>query len=143
MKNFIINESTEEEAKSVLKGLIEYNSSKVSLLQEPPFITINRVIKKPNADGNVLAGINSKLNGWKCLHIEILWVEEEFRRCGYGTVLLNEVERAAKNLGSSLIRLETYDFQAKDFYLKHGFEIFGVLDNCPNGHKFYFLKKQI
>jgi len=32
---------------------------------------------------------------------------------------------------------------SKDFYLKHGYEIFGVLDNCPKGHKRYYLKKTL
>ncbi|PPE03578.1 hypothetical protein HCUR_00960 [Holospora curviuscula] len=25
----------------------------------------------------------------------------------------------------------TFDFQVKDFYLKQGYEIFGVLEDCP------------
>ena len=40
-----------------------------------------------------------------------------------------------------LIHLDTFDFQAKDFYLKHGYEVFGVLDDCPKGHKRYYMKK--
>ena len=33
------------------------------------------------------------------------------------------------------------NFQAKDFYIKHGYEVFGVLDDCPKGHKRYYMKK--
>lgn len=29
----------------------------------------------------------------------------------------------------------------KDFYIKHGYEVFGVLDDCPKGHKRYFFNK--
>jgi hypothetical protein len=29
------------------------------------------------------------------------------------------------------------DFQAKDFYKKNGYEVFGELDNVPDGHKRY------
>ena len=43
----------------------------------------------------------------------------------------------------ALIHLDTCDFQSKDFYLKQGYEIFGVLDNCPKGHKRYYLKKML
>ncbi|WP_423236642.1 hypothetical protein [Clostridium chromiireducens] len=31
--------------------------------------------------------------------------------------------------------------QAKDFYLKNGYEVFGELDNVPLGHKRYYMKK--
>ena len=62
---------------------------------------------------------------------------------GYGSILLKEVEKIAKEKGCYLIHLDTFDFQAKDFYVKHGYEVFGVLDNCPPGHKRYFMKKDI
>lgn len=40
-----------------------------------------------------------------------------------------------------LIHLDTFDFQAKDFYMKHEYEIFGILDDCPIEHKRYYMKK--
>jgi len=141
MKNYIIEESTKEECKVINNGIIEYNASKVPFTQEPSFLQINRVIKDPN--GDIRAGINSLLYCWKCLHIGALWVKEEYRQKGYGSVLLNEVEKIAKEKGCNLIQVDTFDFQAKDFYLKHGYEVFGVLDECPPKHKYYFLKKNI
>jgi len=57
--------------------------------------------------------------------------------------LLKYVEDEAKTIGARLVRLDTYDFQTKDFYLKHGYEIFGVLEDCPKGHKRYYLKKDL
>lgn len=141
MTNYFIEESTREEYVLVDDGIVEYNSSKVPFTQDPPFISINRVIK--GASGEVLAGINSLLYCWKCLYIDVLWVKDEYRNEGYGSVLLNEVERIAKEKGCNLIHLDTFDFQAKDFYLKHGYEIFGILDGCPSDHKRYYMKKNI
>lgn len=141
MKNYVIEESTREEYNLVDKGIVEYNLSKVPFTQEPSFVPINKVIKGEN--GEVLAGINSLLYCWNCLYIDVLWVKKEFREEGYGTVLLNEVEGIAKERGCKLIHLDTFDFQAKDFYLKHGYEIFGVLDDCPLEHKRYYMKKNI
>ncbi len=80
---------------------------------------------------------------WDYLHIDILWVKEEFRAEGYGSILVKEAEKVAKEKGCKLITLETFDFQAKDFYLKHGYEIIGVLDGCPLEHKVYYMKKNI
>ncbi|WP_066498011.1 GNAT family N-acetyltransferase [Abyssisolibacter fermentans] len=141
MKNFIIEKSTREDYRVVDNGIVEYNASKVPFTQEPPFLPINRVIK--GIDGDIRAGINSMLYCWNCLSIDVLWVKEEFRKNGYGSALLNEVETIAKENGCKLIHLDTFDFQAKDFYQNHGYEVFGVLDDCPSEHKHYFMKKNI
>jgi len=141
MKNYVIEESTREEYNLVDNGIVEYNLSKVPFTQEPSFFPINRVIK--GEKGEVLAGINSMLYCWNCLYIDVLWVNKEFREEGYGTILLNKVEEIAKARGCKLVHLDTFDFQAKDFYLKQRYEIFGVLDNCPLEHKRYYMKKSI
>jgi hypothetical protein len=39
--------------------------------------------------------------------------------------------------------LDTFDFQAEAFYLKGGYEMFGILDDCPPGHKRFFLRKTL
>ena len=141
MKDYIIEKSKKEECDLVDKGIVEYNLSKVPFTQEKSFIPLNRVIK--DKDGNVLAGINSFLYCWNCLYVDVLWVEDKFRKEGYGSILLNEVEKIAKEKGCKLIHLDTFDFQAKDFYIKHGYEVFGILDECPENHKRYFMKKNI
>jgi len=141
MKNYVIEESTREEAGFVNNELVKYNLSKVPLIQEKPFISINKVIRDSN--GDILAGIISTLFCWNCLYIDVLWVKEELRKDGYGSALLNEVEKIAKEKGCKLIDLDTFDFQAKDFYIKHGYGVFGVLDDCPMEHKRYYMKKNI
>lgn len=141
MNHYVIEESTIEGWNIVNNGIIEYNSSKVPYTQEPSFLQINRIIK--GLDGAIIAGVNSLLYCWNCLYIDVLWVKEEFRKDGYGSALLNEVEKIAREKGCKLIHLDTFDFQAKDFYLKHGYEVFGVLDDCPSEHKRYYMKKNI
>lgn len=49
--------------------------------------------------------------------------------------MLSEIEKAAKEYGCHIVHLDTFDFQAKDFYIKQGYDIYGVLDDCPQGHK--------
>lgn len=139
MCNYIIKESNKEEAELIVDGLIAYNLSKIPLIQDFPLIWINRVIVDTN--GDIVAGINSKMYCWNCLYIDSLWVKEAHRKEGLGSKLLNEVEKIAKEKGCHLIHLDTFDFQAKDFYIKHGYEFFGTLDECPKGHKRYFMKK--
>lgn len=139
MEQYIIEESTSNEINFIDDEIIKYNDSKVPFSQKPTFISINRVIKGPN--GEILAGIMSVLYCWNCLNIDVLWVKEGHRCDGYGSALLIEVEKIAKEKGCSLVHLDTFDFQAKSFYEKHGYEVFGELEDCPKDHIRYFMKK--
>lgn len=141
MSNYIIRESNEEESELIVDKIVEYNLSKVPIIQESSFIWINRVIV--DTYGDIIAGINSKMYCWNCLYIDVLWVKEEYRKEGLGSKILNEIEKVAKDKGCYLIHLDTFDFQAKDFYIKHEYDIFGILDECPQRHKRYFMKKII
>ena len=142
MNNYIIRESSsEKEADLIVDRIVEYNLSKVHGKQEVPLLSINRVIEDTN--GEIIAGILSKMYCWNCIYIDALWVKEEYRKDKLGTKLLKEIEKIAKEKDCHLFHLDTFDFQAKDFYIKHGYEIFGVLDQCPENHKRYFMKKSI
>jgi hypothetical protein len=44
--------------------------------------------------------------------------------------------------GCHSARLDTFSFQAPEFYRRMGYEVFGVLDYPPD-HKRIFLKKQL
>lgn len=125
----------------IIGKLVEYNLSKVPAEQENLFININRKITDNN--GNIIAGCIAKMYCWNVMYIDTLWVDEGYRSQGLGSKLLAEVESLAKEKGCYLIHLDTFDFQAKDFYIKHGYTLFGTLDECPKEHKRYYLKKQL
>lgn len=141
MDKYVIKESNNDEAELVIDKLVNYNLSKVPNTQEELFMWINRVIK--NNNNEIIAGINSKMYCWNCLYIDSLYVDDKYRNNGLGRKLLEEIEIIAKEKGCKLIHLDTFDFQAKDFYLKQGYEIFGILDECPENHKRYYMKKNI
>lgn len=103
-------------------------------------VSKNYIVKD---SGTIVAGIRSCFYLEKCVVITVLFVEEQHRHKGLGSLLLNKIETEAKAAGVSLIHLDTFDFQAKDFYLKNGYEIFAVLDNCPPDHKRYYMKKTL
>lgn len=139
MRTYRVLESKLNEIQYIDEQLVDYNESKVPFDLSTPFSKFNRHIKDEN--GEVIAGINCIYYSWKCLFIDVLWIKEEYRNQGFGSQLLLEIEQLAKDSGCHLIHLDTFDFQAKDFYLKQGYEIFGVLDECPLEHKRYYLKK--
>jgi ribosomal protein S18 acetylase RimI-like enzyme len=131
----------EKEAEYIGNMLLEFNLESKPLSQEKPFIGINRCIKDEN--GEVIGGILACLALWNALSIDTLWVKKEFRNKGVAKQLLSLVEVEARNRGCHIVYLSTYDFQAKDFYLKNGYEIFGILEDCPKEHRLYHLSKRL
>jgi len=80
---------------------------------------------------------------WNCLFIDILWIEPEYRRLGYGRKLMAEIEQIARDKRLDLIHLDTHGFQAPGFYAKLGYEVFGVLDDSPKGYCRYYMAKRL
>ena len=80
---------------------------------------------------------------WNWLHVDLMWIKEEFRGRGYGQRLLTAAEDEARQRGAKNAYLDTFTFQAPGFYEKYGYQVFGELADFPIGHKRYFLAKQL
>ena len=132
---------TKSESEYIGKKLLEFNLGIIPLEQQEPFIEINRCIK--NSDGEVIGGILATSALWHILHIDTLWVKQEFKGNNIASKLIQDVEEYAKKLGCHLSYLETYDFQAKEFYIINGYKVFGFLEDFPEGHTCYFLSKRL
>ena len=103
-----------------------------------------RICKKIlDKDGNIIAGCVGFIFPWGCLYVDDLWVDERYRRQELGSHLLQTVEEIAINRGCYLSYLGTGDFQAKPFYLKHGYTLYGTVRNHPVGHEDYELFKRL
>jgi ribosomal protein S18 acetylase RimI-like enzyme len=77
------------------------------------------------------------------LFVEWLAVPEAYRGIGYGKALMDEAQTIARANRCVGIWLDTFEFQARGFYEKLGFEIFGTLEDHPVGQRRYFLQKRI
>lgn len=137
--NYTVSGCNGSDKAFLVDKLVDYNLSQVPATQEENFIDLSR--KVLSEDGKILAGIIVRMYCWRCIYIDTFWIDESMRGEGLGTLLLEEVERVAKENGSHLIHLDTFDFQAKDFYLSHGYSVFGELEDCPKGHTRYFMSK--
>ena len=80
---------------------------------------------------------------WNWLYVNLLWVKDELRGHGYGQRLLTMAEAEARQRGAQHAYLDTFSFQAPGFYKKHGYQVFGELQDFPPGHQRYFLTKQL
>ncbi|MFD7708394.1 GNAT family N-acetyltransferase [Streptomyces sp. NPDC059785] len=78
------------------------------------------------------------------LHVTYLWVDEPHRGRGLGGRLLARAERKARDdHGCRAARLETWDFQAPDFYRKQGYDVVCVIPDYPPGITEYTLTKPL
>jgi GNAT superfamily N-acetyltransferase len=134
-----IEQGTAEERAYLDVKLGEFNANKVAYTQSEAVEYIDFSLK--DATGAIVGGLNAIAYGWRIIYVNVLWIDQRYRHGSYGTQLLNHLQTAAENMDCHLIHLDTFDFQAKDFYLKNGYEIFGELDDCPPGHKRFYLKK--
>ncbi|MEK3952590.1 GNAT family N-acetyltransferase [Psychrobacillus sp. FSL K6-1464] len=101
---------------------------------------INLYLKDDN--GNVRGGILAEVC-WNWLEIHIFMIDEDIRKSGFGTKLLVEMEKIAREKECDFIKLDTLSFQALGFYEKNGYEVFGSLDNVGRDYKHYYLKKDL
>lgn len=56
---------------------------------------------------------------------------------------MSQAEIYAEDNGLTGIYFETWDFQARPFYEKQGYTVFGKLSDCPFGSTFYFMMKKL
>jgi len=98
------------------------------------------VLKGP--DQVVLGGVIGATY-WDWLFINLMWVKDELRGQGYGHQLLTAAEDEARRRGAKNTYLDTFSFQAPEFYKKHGYRVFGELKGFPTGHVRYFMTKEL
>lgn len=104
---------------------------------------LGRTVQIYLRDGDrVLGGVVGHFfGGW--LNVSLLWVDEGHRNRGHGSSLLRMIEGEAVRAGCRYAHLDTYSFEARPFYEKHGYSLFATLDDYPVGFSKYFLKKKL
>ncbi|MBW3616348.1 MAG: GNAT family N-acetyltransferase [Proteobacteria bacterium] len=79
--------------------------------------------------------------GW--LFTELLFVPGAFRGRGLGADIVRRAEGEARARGCTGAWLDTFEFQARGFYERLGYRLFGQIDDYPPGSARYFLKKAL
>jgi GNAT superfamily N-acetyltransferase len=121
----------------VLGALSEYNAQQTGSSEHPSLIVALR-----SAGSEVVGGLVGHTSfGW--LHIELLFVPELARRRGIGTELMRRAESEAVQRGCHGAWLDTFEFQARQFYERLGYQCFGELSEYPRGFSRYFMKKAL
>jgi GNAT superfamily N-acetyltransferase len=129
-------EVNEEIADMIGEGLDEYNVAKGG-----PYNHEQVWILARDDDGSVLGGLKGHIE-YSWMFVDWLWVSPVNRKGGLGSRLLGKAEVIAREHGCLGAYLETFSFQAPEFYKRHGFQEFGRIDDYPPGHATIWLKKQ-
>lgn len=118
-------------------GLIAYNRQFI----DPALFKPLAVFATAPA-GEKRAGISGFTAGnW--LNIAFLWVAEDQRHSGLGSQLIKIAEQEARARGCQYALVDTYSFQARPFYEKHGYRLQMVLEQYPLEHQKYYLTKTL
>jgi GNAT superfamily N-acetyltransferase len=92
--------------------------------------------------GEVLGGLLGDI--WaQWLHVTMLAVAAPARGQGFGRELMKRAEGYALARGCTDAFLDTFSFEARPFYEKLGYRVFGMLENHPAGHQHYFMTKRL
>ncbi len=94
-------------------------------------------------EGTVVAGLDACMTAFKILYVSTVYVDEKYRRKGYGKALIEEMEKRAKALGANTIRLDTFSWQGKEFYRAMHYEQVGYYKNDTDNYEEYFFMKRL
>ena len=132
-------EKPEESAWGIIgQGVGSYNKQEAG---ENQFQRLCYALYAP--DGEIVGGVLGETY-WDWLYIDLLWVKDELRGRGHGHSLLAQAEDDARLRGAKNAYLDTFSFQAPDFYEQHGYKVFGELRDFPPGHqRYYFYKRTV
>ena len=94
------------------------------------------------ATGDVGGGLWARSH-WNFLHIDLLFLPAPLRRDGLGSKLMRMAEYEGIRRGCHTAWLDTFNFQARGFYERFGYTIFGTLEGEPPAFPRYFMKKTL
>ena len=133
-----VQAASPQEVQALCARLLAFNrKASGNSFDELPLQLVSR-----SDDGALCAGLLGDIcAGWLAIHV--LWVDPQLRGQGVGSQLLRQAEQHARAAGAHSVVLDTFDWQAEGFYLRHGYEVFGRLADFPPGHARIYLRKAL
>ena len=128
--------------------LVEHNkeaSEAVRLRFEPANLASRPVAAYAVDDAGELLGgcVGNTEDAWHWLTIDTMWVRPTQRGGGLGRELLTAVEDQARERGCRWAKLNTWEFQAPDFYARCGYVTYGREVDYPPGHVNHLMRKTL
>lgn len=136
----IIFDISKEPQQFLIDGLKKYNTSKnknLYIAEQKPFGYY--VYEKET----LIGGTHGYIDNCNWVYIERLYINQNQRGKDIGTLLMNKIEKFARDNNCIGMRTETWSFQALGFYEKMGFKIYGQMEDHPIGALDYYLQKKL
>ncbi len=133
----IIFDDRAETAKAIRDGLTEFNRRTVNF---PEPLPVNVAVR--DADGKLRGGVVARV-AHDTVYIDIVWIDEALRGGGHGRAMMEQVEDRARELGARIAWLYTLSWQARPFYEKLGYCVFGEMPFKDGEHRRYFMRKDL
>ncbi|WP_340613505.1 GNAT family N-acetyltransferase [Xenorhabdus thailandensis] len=119
----------------VIQNLWAHNQQYSDVDIRPLFLTIT------DDNNQIIAGLVAK-TWWGGLEIQYLWVDEKHRKKGFGRQLMLQAEEEALKRHCHMAYVDTFSFQARGFYEKLGYKVYGELGEYAHKYtRFYLAKK--
>lgn len=123
---------------SISRSLNEFNIQKTGIDDVRPIAVL---IKDPET-GKVIGGLTGRTS-LGLLFVDLFYIPPSLRGEGLGSRILAEAEAEAIERGCRGAVLYTINFQAPEFYLRHGWRVFGDVPCEPAGSSRVFMRKDL
>ncbi|MBA3662347.1 MAG: GNAT family N-acetyltransferase [Gammaproteobacteria bacterium] len=130
-------EPSAHEVGTIHQGLERHAKQKIGKTSFEPFGFMAH-----DSSGGLIAGCTGVLM-YGYLYIKLLWVDESARGKGLGRKLLQKAESFAKDNNCRYITVDTFNWQAKEFYEKMKYKIEHIYDGYDSDSTFYFFRKKL
>lgn len=136
----LTDQPADHDVQAVFAGLVRHNEAMGASMAERRLLAV--FARAAGGTGTPVGGLVGA-TGWGWLFIQFMWVDEAARGRGLGGELLTRAEAEAIARGCQAAWLETFGDDARQFYERHGYRVFGTLDDYPSGQTRYFLTKRL
>ncbi len=117
------------------QGLADYNAQQSRLRDWRPLAVMVHDPETGDAAGGLLGRTSMGL-----FFLDLFYLPEHLRGSGMGSRALNMAEEEARRRGCKAATLVTVNFQAPDFYARHGWEEFGRISSAPGVERIFMRK---
>jgi GNAT superfamily N-acetyltransferase len=131
----------------ITQRLVRYNKDRSAIVRErfrPENLPSRPLMVYAYVGADLVAGASgTTVDVWRWLTVDLMWVDDGFRARGLGRALLAQLEDEARRRGCHWSKLNTWDFQAPDFYKRCGYVEYGREVDYPPGHTNFLMRKDL
>jgi len=133
------DEPTIKDKKVIKEGMLAYHASQGHIRPEKDdYYSIIIKNEKEKTVGGIVVSFR-----WGAMHIQTLWIDETIRNKDWGSKLMIMVEKEAIKRHCHVAYTDTYSWQAPQFYEKLGYELYGKLNDFPEGCSLSYYAKRL